>query len=78
MNAAQYRLTPPVSHHGQTLGILGRAAEYLHTETEGSSHREAIHLLKRFGREVFDDYISSHQQTAARGVRQNTPISEAA
>lgn len=62
-----HRLTD--THHGATLRILGHAAEYL-VETRilmtsnGQADAEAIHLLMRLSREIFDEYANG---VAVRG-----------
>jgi len=57
------------SHHGRSLQILGHAAEYLAdsrmflVEGSDSSDQEAIRILMRLSREVFDDYAAvTHQR----------------
>lgn len=49
------------THHGSTLQILGHAAEYLADSrmfmmTAGNADQEAIHILMRLSREVFEEY----------------------
>ena len=55
------------SHHGATLRTLGHAAEYLATrsfsiESPDAGDRQAIHILIRLSREIFDDYASLTQR----------------
>jgi hypothetical protein len=57
------------SHHGSTLRTLGHAAEYLAQSRSASivamdarAEREAIHILQRLSREIFDDYVAMTQQ----------------
>jgi hypothetical protein len=52
------------THHGKTLRTLGHAAEYLASSgvAPSSSEREAIHILMRLSREVFDDYAAVGRQ----------------
>jgi hypothetical protein len=65
-----------VSHHGDTLRILGHAAEYLinsrlfSPEIMESDDREAIRILTCLSRQVFDEYavISSHHHPIADWV----------
>ena len=59
------------THHGRTLLTLGHAAEYLVNSRRYSSRefdvaadREAIHLLMRLSRSVFDDF--AEQRTLLR------------
>ena len=57
------------SHHGRSLQLLGHAAEYLADSrlflisTSASSDEEAIRVLMRLSREVFDDYAALTQQS---------------
>ena len=57
------------SHHGRSLQLLGHAAEYLADSrlflisTSASSDQEAIRVLMRLSREVFDDYAALTQQS---------------
>lgn len=49
------------THHGSTLQILGHAAEYLtgsrmFMRTARKADQEAIHILMRLSREVFEEY----------------------
>jgi hypothetical protein len=51
------------THHGRTLLMLGHAAEYLVNSRRYSTkkfdqeaHVEAVHLLMRLGRSVFEEY----------------------
>ena len=74
MPALPYRATnitaiPQISpkNHGRSLEILGHAVDYLNSEA-AEDHLdpcEAVHLLRCLGREVFDDYASSHLHQAA-------------
>lgn len=57
------------SHHGRTLRILGHAAEHLTSSINFSRDNhdtaatlEAIHILLRLSREVFDDYARTNDQ----------------
>ena len=56
------------SHHGSTLRTLGHAAEYLAaSEPSPLEHRdagdpEAIHILMRLSREVFEEYVRMTQR----------------
>jgi hypothetical protein len=65
-NLTIYRGTK--SHHGRSLQILGHAAQYLAdsslflTETADLSDQDAIRLLMRLSREVFDDYAAATHQ----------------
>ncbi|MBS1822236.1 MAG: hypothetical protein JST61_09715 [Acidobacteria bacterium] len=61
------------SHHGATLRTLGHAAEYLAARSftgnvHSASDREAIHVLMRLSRDVFDDY--------ARLTRRHHPVAD--
>jgi hypothetical protein len=52
------------THHGATLQILGHAAEYLaesrrYTLSATKTDEEAIHILMRLSREVFDEYAKA-------------------
>ena len=49
------------THHGSTLKTLGHAAEYLAESrrfmmTAGKADREAVHILMRLSREIFEEY----------------------
>jgi hypothetical protein len=63
-----------ISHHGSTLRILGHAAEYLtdlqtlSIESPDAGDCEAIHILMRLSREVFDEY--------AQLTRQHHPVTD--
>ena len=53
------------SHHGKALRILGHAAEYLvatraffTSQTEATADREAVQILMRLSREVFEEYAA--------------------
>ncbi len=57
-----YRITE--THHGRTLLTLGHAAEYLadtrrffFPDTASRAEDEAIHILMRLARNVFDEYV---------------------
>jgi hypothetical protein len=58
------------THHGASLKLLGHAAEYLTDSiATGNGHdgdeaavREAVHLLMRTSREVFDDYAAANSR----------------
>ncbi|WP_263365742.1 hypothetical protein [Edaphobacter bradus] len=50
------------THHGRTLLTLGHAAEYLvesrrYMMSSGKADTEAVHILMRLSREVFEDYV---------------------
>lgn len=52
------------THHGATLQILGHAAEYLlesrrYLMSAPGGDAEAIHILMRLSREVFDEYAEA-------------------
>lgn len=56
------------THHGLTLRTLGHAAEYLASSRiasmdarEAAANREAVHILMRLSREVFDEFAELHQ-----------------
>ena len=62
------------THHGRTLLMLGHAAEHLvgnqglfAGKAENKADAEAVHILMRLSREVFDDY--------AKSVTVNRPVS---
>jgi hypothetical protein len=62
------------THHGRTMLMLGHAAEYLvgnqglfAAGAESKADAEAVHILMRLSREVFDDY--------AKSVAVNRPVS---
>lgn len=57
------------SHHGRTLQTLGHAAEYLAESMRDdldpahqAADREAIHILMRLSREIFDDYVAANHK----------------
>jgi hypothetical protein len=56
------------SHHGSTLRTLGRAAEHLAKSNSflatcpDRGDREAIHILMRVSREVFEEYADITRQ----------------
>ena len=52
------------THHGATLQILGHAAEYIaesrrYMMSASKSDAEAIHILMRLSREVFEEYAEA-------------------
>ncbi len=57
------------SHHGRTLQRLGHAAEYLADSrlflisSSAASDEEAIRILMRLSREIFDDYAALTKQS---------------